>query len=181
MPVESLSGGEKLQEYLDKLAKKVSKAASLNVGFLAGSEANGKSAPMIAAIQEYGAPAKGIPPRPFFRNMVKKNKGSWGKTLGDALILHKYDAAVALDAVGEVMDGELRESMIDITEPALSPVTLLLRERFGNNPQEITFADVMKARHDIAKGVVPDVTGTQAKPLIWTGQLLNSINHEVKE
>lgn len=182
MAVKAFSGGEKLQAHLEALAKKVHNGGELQVGFIgdAGGYDNGASVPMVAAIQEFGAPSKGIPPRPFFRNMIAKNKGSWGKMLDGALKRTNLDASAALDIMGHVMVGQLQASIIDTTSPPLSKVTLLLRARFGNNPQEITFADVMQARRDVASGKAPDVTETQSKPLVWTGHLLDSVDFEVK-
>jgi len=181
MAAYKFTGGDKLKAKLAELSKKVTNAAVVQVGFFEGtSEPNGASTPMIAAIQEFGAPAKGIPPRPFFRTMVAKEEGHWGEDLGAALLATEYDAEKALGQMGEVMSGELRESIVALTEPKLSDVTLLLRERFGNNPQEITFADVQKAREDIAAKIEPNVSGTQAKPLVWTGDMLNSITHKVE-
>lgn len=181
MAAYSFTGGDKLKAKLEELSKKVAKAAIVQVGFFEGSnESNGASTPMVAAIQEFGAPAKGIPPRPFFRTMVAKEEGHWGEDLGAALLATDYNAEKALGQMGEAMGGELRESIIALTEPKLSDVTLLLRERFGNQPQEVTFANVQQARHDIAEGVEPNVSGTQAKPLIWTGDMLDSITHKVE-
>ena len=181
MATFKFEGGEKLKAHLKKLSKKVSKASVVEVGFFEGKNySNGTSIPMVAAIQEFGAPAKGIPPRPFFRNMIKKEEGHWGGDVAALLQAHDYDAAKVLGFMGEEIEGELKQSIVDLTEPELSYVTLLLRERFGNNPQEITFADVTQARGDIAAGVKPNVSGTQAKPLIWTGSLLNSTTYKVK-
>jgi len=175
------TGGDALKAKLAEMAKKIEKAAEVRVGWGEdATEENGQSTAMVAAIQEYGAPAKGIPPRPFFRPMVAKESPSWGGKVEAALVHTDFDAAKALDLVGEDIAGALADSIRDVTSPALSDVTLLLRQRFGNSPGEITFADVMKARHDIASGTVPKVTDTQAHPLIWTGHMLNSIKVTVK-
>lgn len=178
MPV---AGGDRMQQVLDNIAKRLDSGKEVQVGFLEGSTyPDGTSVPMVAAIQNFGAPAKGIPPRPFFTNMVKEKSPGWGKKLSRALAAADYDANVALGRMGEGIKGELQASIRKTSEPALSPVTLLLRERFGNRPEEITFADVQRARADVASGVVPNVTSTQAKPLIWTGHLENSADYEVK-
>ena len=180
--MSGMKGGDKLIAHLEGMAKRLKKAETVSAGFLEGATNNsGQSAAMIAAIQEYGAPAKGIPPRPFFRNMIKENKDQWGQMLSHFLQVSDMDSANALRLMGEELAGEIKQSMTDITEPELSPVSLLLRERFGNNPQDVTFADVMQARYDIASGVEPTVSGTGAKPLIWTGGLQSAINYEVNE
>ena len=175
-----IKGGDKLEAALKALSAKVTKAASVQVGFLEGATyPDGKSVAQVASIQEWGAPSKGIPPRPFFRNMIAAKSPEWGEQLAAVLKETDYDATLALGKMGDLIAGELRESIIDTNDPPLSPVTLLLRQRFGNNPGDITFKDVQQAREDIAKGTKPDVTGTQAKPLVWTGQMLSSVDSKV--
>jgi hypothetical protein len=179
----AVKGGDGLRGKLAGIGNRMFRAAkSVDVGFLENSTpyADGTSTPTVAAIQEFGAPRAGIPPRPFFRTMVAEHKGEWGGQIASLLKHNNYDGVATMSAMGQMMKEELQDSIVAVTGPALSPVTLLLRERFGNNPQDITFADVKKARSDIASGVKPNVTGTQAKPLIWTGHLLNSVAYKVK-
>lgn len=176
-----VSGGDRLGTALAAIAARLNSAKEVQVGFLENATyPDGTNVAMVAAIQNYGAPAKGIPPRPFFSNMVKEKSPDWGRKLGRALKAADYDASVALGRMGDGIKGQLQASIRKTMEPALSPVTLLLRERFGNNPQAITFGDVMQARIDVASGRVPNVTSTQSKPLIWTGHMLNSVDFEVK-
>ena len=173
-----LKGGEKLKAHLDGLARKLQEGASVNVGFLEGATyPDGTSVPMVAAIQNFGAPSQGIPPRPFFSNMVEKESDHWGNDTSEALKHADYDAARAMDFMGMQISDELRQSIVDLSDPALSKVTVLLRQRFGNNTSKITFADVQQARRDIANGEEPSAN---SKPLVWTGNLLNSVDYEVK-
>ena len=175
------AGGSKLDATLRQIAAKASSAKLVNVGFLEGATyPDGTSVPMVAAINEYGAPKVGIPPRPFMRPTVSSESPHWGNDLSAVLRANDYDAAKSLGQMGDEIASEIRKAIVAVTAPALSPVTLLLRERFGNNPQAITFSDVQRARQDIASGRVPKVTDTQAKPLEWTGHLLNSVDYEVK-
>jgi len=179
--MNALSGGAKLQAKLAELSQQVSKKAELRVGFLEGATyEDGKPVAMIAAIQEFGAPKAGIPPRPYFRSMIAEKSGEWGDKVGKVLVASEYDVDRALALMGDGIAGQLRTSIIKTNSPPLSDVTLLLRERFGNRRDEITGADVAEARRDVAAGVKPSVTGTQAKPLVWTGHLLNSVDYEVR-
>jgi len=179
--MNALSGGKKLEAYMRHLSKQADKSAMLRVGFLEGSgQKGGLPTPAVAAIQEFGAPKAGIPPRPFFRTMIAEEKDTWGPKTGDRLKANNFDAEKTLGEMGGMIAGQLQQSIRDLTDPPLSPVTLLLRQRFGNHPEEITGSDVAKARHDIAAGKAPSVTATQAKPLIWTGNLLASVNFDVK-
>jgi hypothetical protein len=178
MATYKITGGGKLKEYLKKAQAKIGSAHEVHVGFLEGStEPGGANSAMVAAIQEFGS--RRIPPRPFFRNMIKQNEMQWGTMLGRLLRAADYDAKTALGQMGEEMIGELQESIVAISEPPLSPVTLLLRKRFGNSPESITGSDVFQAMRDVAAGVQPNVSGTQAKPLVWTGTMLKNVDKEV--
>jgi hypothetical protein len=90
------------------------------------------------------------------------------------------NATTALGQVGKLMEGDSRDAIIDVQSPALSAITLLLRQRFGNQSQDVKFSDVQKAQEDIAAGKQPNVTPSQAKPLVWTGHLLQSVSSRVK-
>lgn len=57
----SVSGGNKFAAALRDINANIDKASSVDVGFLEGAtEPDGTSIPMIAAIQEFGAPKAGI-------------------------------------------------------------------------------------------------------------------------
>jgi len=169
-----ISGGDKLDAYLKSLSSKVTNAAQLDVGFFEDTQyPDGTSVAMIAAIQEFGAPSKGIPPRPFFRTMVAAKADEWGPKLGYMLNQSKGDAKQALGELGKDIMADLKQSIIDTNSPANSPVTDLLKQRFPLGGQ--TFADVMQARHDVANGI----TAPPGKPLVHTGQMLNSVEERV--
>ena len=120
-----ISGGQKLEEAMRELAEKVKKPAKLRVGFLEkATYPDGKPVAMIAAIQEFGAPVVGIPPRPFFRNMIAKKQGEWPEAIKNVLIQTSYDAEKALDIVGAAIAGQLRQSVIDTNAPPLKPATI---------------------------------------------------------
>jgi len=121
----TISGGDKLANALAKISRGVSQPATLRVGFLAKSTyPNGTPVAMIAAIQNFGAPSRGIPPRPFFSNMVKSKRGEWPKAISGLLKDNDYDAVKALDVAGAAIGGQLRQSIIDTNEPPLAPSTI---------------------------------------------------------
>jgi hypothetical protein len=162
--VAKITGGQNVAAKLAEIGAMLTNARAVQVGFLAGSTyPDGKPVAMIAAIQEFGAPRAGIPPRPFFRNMIASKKGEWGNAIGDLLKDNDYDALRTLQLTGEAVAGQLRESIIDTNEPPLKPATIVRKGgtrgmRFDpKNPS--TFP---------------------AKPLIDTGHMLNSIEYEVK-
>lgn len=190
MSADGLHGGDRLQQYLDRLLARVSSGHAVRVGFLEGATyPDGTSVPMVAAVQEFGgsmnipertqdlnfkvnantgksrfakadkanfaqtvtipAHTVTIPARPFFRNMLDQKASGWGAQAGKALKAADFDAKVALTRMGELIQGELQESIRDFTNPALAPSTIR------------------------AKGF--------DKPLIQSGTLLRSVNYEVKD
>ena len=149
MAVRSLSGGDALEAKLKELAQKVAKPRTLRVGFLENSTyPDGTSVPMVAAIQEFGAPSRGIPPRPFFRSMIEAKSPDWGKQLGGLVRDGDYEVDVALGQMGEGIKGQLQASIIATNSPPLAQATIA------------------------AKG--------NAKPLVDTGHMLNSVDYQVK-
>jgi hypothetical protein len=171
-----ISGGSELAEALKKLSGKVSNAASVEIGFPKGSlEDDGTSTPMVAAIQEFGAPSKNIPPRPFFRNMIAKESPGWPDRIANYLKTHNFDAAQALGDIGDVIASELRQSIHDTNAPALSALTVMMRGmRRQARYKDMPFGQLIK---EAVKRVAAGKTnyGASTKPLIDTGIMLQSI------
>ncbi len=173
MATVSGSGGmsAKIREISDKLHK----AREVRVGFLENATyPDGTSVAMVAAINNFGAPEAGIPARPFFSDMIARHKGNWGDAFGELIKAVDFDAEKALAMMGEGMAGQLREQIVETSSPANSAVTNLLKQRFPTG-DGVTFADVMQARHDVAAGE----RAPAGKPLVWSGNLLNSVDKEV--
>ena len=147
----TIKGGDRLELALARIAKNVSKPATLKVGFLEGATApDGQSIPLRAALNEYGHEHNGVvtPPRPFFRNMVSEKSPEWPKAVGDLLTANDYDAVKTLRLTGEAIKGQLQQSIVDLTSPPLAESTI---EKKGFD-----------------------------KPLIEHGDLLNAADYEVK-
>lgn len=120
-----VDGGEQLQRALRQIARKLSSSATLRVGFLEGATyPNGTPVAMVAAIQNYGAPKVGIPPRPFFTNMVRKRSRDWAKAIRADLQRTGYDVLTTLGRLGLAMEGQLRQSIIETNSPPLSQKTI---------------------------------------------------------
>jgi hypothetical protein len=172
----TVKGGENIQKALAEIARRFRTKGTLRVGFLAGSTyPDGTSVPMVAAIQNYGAPSRGIPPRPFFSNMVADKSPAWPDEIGAILQANGGDGEQAMRRMGEHIADQLRSAITDGTYTPTSPVTDLLKSRFPKGGQ--TFADVMAARRDVANGE----TAPASKPLIHTSNLLNSVEFEIAE
>ena len=126
----TVSGGEKLKAALSEMAAKVAKPATLRVGFLSNARyPDGTPVAMVAAIQDFGAPAAGIPPRPFFRNMIAAKSGEWAWAVELNLKATNYDVNKTLTLVGEGIAGQLKQSIVDLVDPPLKPSTI--RKKHG--------------------------------------------------
>ena len=121
----TLTGGDKLISRMNELARSVTKSATLSVGFLEGSTyPDGTSVPLVAAVQEFGAPSRNIPPRPFFRNMIAQKAESWPDAVAALLETNDYDATETLMQTGEGIKGQLQQSIKDTNSPPLAPATI---------------------------------------------------------
>jgi hypothetical protein len=160
-----IKGGDLLAKKLQDIASLISNASSVRVGFLAESTyPSGQYVATIAAIQEYGAASRGIPPRPFFRNMIAKRKGEWPDAVKELLKDNGYDALRTLQLTGEAIASQLRQSIVDTNSPPLKPATI--KRKGGTSGMVYNPADL---------------STFAAKPLVHTGHMLNSINYQVKE
>lgn len=120
-----MRGGEGVARALNEIGANISKASTLRVGFLEGATyPDGKPVAMIAAIQEFGAPRAGIPPRPFFRNMIAAKSPEWPAAIGELLVANNYDLARTWAMTGEAIAGQLRQSIVDTNSPPLAQSTI---------------------------------------------------------
>lgn len=175
-----VSGGDKAKPYLEAIAAKLGRAKAVRVGFLENATyPDGTKVAMVAAIQEFGAPRAGIPPRPYFRTMIAKESPTWGVKVAATLKAYDNDALSALEAIGLGIESQLRESIIEVNSPALSEVTLMLRMmRSQDQSLVVTGKTVAIARARVAAG--ERAQGVNTKPLDDTGHMLNSVASEVK-
>lgn len=182
MAEKVISGGEKLEAYLQDLAAKVSRGSTLRVGFLEGAGKHSRSElpiPAIAAIHEFGAPKVGIPPRPFMRTAVSGHATEWGDALAASLKASDYQAEQALGVVGEVMVADVQQAIFDVQAPALSPVTLMLRKMRSQDANlVVTGRTVGEAAARVAAG--ESTAGVSTKPLVDTGELSAAVAYEVR-
>lgn len=141
MPVRR--DGSKLIAHLERITTRMGRPRKVRVGFLEGATyPNGTPVAMVAAIQDMGAPARNIPPRPFFRNMVAEKSGEWPGALRQALKAADYDSEQALGQVGEGIAGQLRQSIADFDGVPLSPKTIA---RKGNAKQLVDTGHLLQS------------------------------------
>ena len=177
----NFSGGQALEQKLKDLSSQVKGKTEVQIGFLEGSTyPDGTSVPMVAAIQEFGAPNATfpIPPRSFFRTMIANKSSEWGPAIETLLKNNGYDAVAALTQAGLAIEGQLRQSITDISAPELSEVTLMLRMmRSKDQSLTITLRTVLEAVERVKAG--ERATGVSSKPLVDTGFLIQSVSSKI--
>ncbi len=120
-----LSGGEAFEARMRQMASMLERPVFVRVGFLENATyPDGTPVAMIAAIQDFGAPRAGIPPRPFFRNMIAAKSPEWPEAIGALLVANDYDVNLTMAQVGEAVAGQLRQSLINTNSPPLAESTI---------------------------------------------------------
>jgi hypothetical protein len=111
-----VNGGERLKAYLEALQARIDDAKGLRVGFLEHATYPAKSpkSPILHVAQvafwnEFGTSR--APTRPFFRQMIAKDSGAWGESLGNYLTSSEFNATRALRLLGVEIQDELKESI----------------------------------------------------------------------
>lgn len=147
----TLSGGDRLKNELERISTAVNGAGLLKVGFLSGAtyparsrsglraqynkrRAKGIQSPVkgassgtvnvatVATWNEFGTGT--APPRPFFRNMIRKKSHEWGPALVRLLKATNWKVQNSLAMLGEGIAGQLKESIIDTNSPPNKPSTI---------------------------------------------------------
>ena len=110
---------------LREMAAKVGNPATVRIGFLENAKyPDGTSVAMVAAVNEYGRPSKGQPPRPFFRHMIADKQGEWPDAIANLLKANNLDAKKTLELTGAAIAGQLRQSITDLVSPPLAQSTI---------------------------------------------------------
>lgn len=142
------------EKYLQDIADKLN-ASEVKAGFYSGrTYTDGTSVAMVATRNEYGDPANNQPPRPFFRNAIANKQEEWKNSLSRGLAAG-VDAKNVLEVVGDQIKGDIQESISELMEPALSPVTIHRRRTRKERKNDST------------------------KPLVDTGEMFSDVNYEV--
>lgn len=132
-----MKGLEALDERLKDFATRVAK-----VGWFESAryEDDGISVAEVAIIQEFGAPAAHIPPRPFFRPTIDQNKGAWSEKIAQGarqVLKGNMSADDVLEAVGQLARGQLQQTISEVRSPPLAPRTIAQRMREGRTDQPL--------------------------------------------
>lgn len=119
-----LRGGDKFKRRLEELARKTEEQ-EVAVGFgWNDSYPDGTPLALVAALNEYGAPSRGIPPRPFMRLTIARNRAGWPALAAARLKFRNGDVAAALADVGEVIKGQIEDTILSDVPPPNSPATI---------------------------------------------------------
>lgn len=118
-------GGERFLQKIAALERTLAQPGKLQVGFMEGATyPNGSSVAEVAADNEYGNPAQGRPPRPFFRNMIAKHKDEWPDDMAKFLRQNRYAVSKTLHSLGSLMKEQLVDSIENFEGAPLSPSTV---------------------------------------------------------
>ena len=111
-----MRGGGKFKRMLEQMAERGDLGARVQVGILEqATYPNGQSVAQVAAWNEFGT--KHIPSRPFFRQTIAQNKSQWAKQAASVLKAHHYDVPLALGLMGEVVKGQLIDTIQNFNQP----------------------------------------------------------------
>lgn len=137
----TVTGGRRAAAIIKAVGSKLSRQ-HVRVGFLEtakypaartrGSGKNRKTVPVpiipvaqVAFWQNFGT--KTTPARPFFNDMIAKNSPQWGAATAQILKGADYDEGVALGRMGELIQGQLRQQIIDTNTPPNAPYTIEMK------------------------------------------------------
>lgn len=115
----------------------------------------------IATIQEFGSPQNGIPPRSFMRSTIQEQREAWQQTLAQGakrVLSGRMTTLQMLESFGLSVVGQIKEKIVEITQPALSTSTIYNRLNRKDKPKN-----------------------TSTKPLVDTGIMLSSVDSKVSD
>jgi hypothetical protein len=131
-------GGDKMARILRQLDKRINSARGVKVGFLSNaeypetyknrlehriSEKRGlRFVAQAAFLNEFGT--KKTPSRPFFRTMIAECSPRWGDSMAYLVKVHKYDAKAVFVNMGQGIQGQLKQSIKNWSEPPNAPFTV---------------------------------------------------------
>lgn len=167
---------------LDRMIKDADKY-NAKVGWFQGKSYphDGPEVWRVASWMELGVESRSIPPRPMFGPTFTRETPNWQKTMGQMsskIVNGQMDIKQAFDYIGMLAVGDVQKTISSIHEPALSPLTILLRKyQLDHNYGPLTG----KIIGQVAKDKTADVSGVSIKPLVWTGLLFATLTNITDE
>jgi hypothetical protein len=123
---------------------------------------NGVPVAYVAAIQEFGYPAGGIPPRLGMRATAKEKTGEWREVArrgAKAALKGGTSAYAAMELLGLKAAGDVRKHISQVTSPPLKAATIQARLRKRSNKSKV---------------------GNLTKPLVDSGELIDSLTNRTE-
>lgn len=140
------------------------KATELQVGWFPGARyEDGTPVAFVATIHEFGSPKNNIPPRPFMRPTIARERERWGEFIeqeAKKIVGGVQTAPGMFEKLGLNVSGEIARSITNVTQPPLKAATIEAKKRKLANKR---------------------TTGALSKPLVETGLMLASVTHVVIE
>ncbi|MDY8913955.1 hypothetical protein UZS93_14145 [Escherichia coli] len=146
---------------------------------------DGTSVAYVASLNELGKNA-----RPFMRPTIADRAQVWksvGKKGAKQVINGEATAGYMFELIGLQASGDIAKTITKITDPPLSPVTLLLRKR-KKAGDKITGKTVGEAHREVnfvgprrKSDKTLDFSGVSTKPLVDTGIMLNTLTYVVED
>lgn len=126
---------------------------------------NGVPVAYVAAIQEFGYPAGGIPPRLGMRETAAAQRKEWGQIAfqsAKAILKGTTTAMGAMELLGLKAAGDFRKHISEVWTPSLKEATILNRAYDRN----------------LGYG---GVTSSLTKPLVFSGHLLTTLTNTTEK
>lgn len=122
---------DKVMDALNAVASNI-ESLQVKTGFIDGATyPDGTPVAMVAAVNEFGEPARNQPPRPFFRNAIEAHEEEWADAIARG-VEKGVDTRTLLSIVGERIAGEVFQSISALMEPPIKDATIANRRRRGN-------------------------------------------------
>lgn len=116
-----MSLSESLAAALGDIARKMD--GSVEVGFMEGATyPDGTPVAAVAFFNENGTST--APARPFFRTMIAKESPTWGGKMAKLAKATGNDGPKILEFMGEDIEGALKQSINDFTDPGNAESTI---------------------------------------------------------
>lgn len=137
----------------------------------------------IAVVQEFGVPAKNIPPRSFFRTTILERNKAWRAQMLEYSKAMLDGKAVPEDVMNRFLlgvTGDVLKKISQIWTPPLAPATIKARIRRRADYQRLSTRTGRRAKMSRAMSNI--VAGRQvsiAKPLKDTGHMIDTLTHKV--
>jgi hypothetical protein len=126
--MKNLKDDKREQMKLEKRLRKMQKSPHVAVGILQDEPVDDDFTMVdLATVHEFGSKDRGIPARSFFRSTLDLKRSEYVKLIAklqDAYVVGKLTMKQALTQLGEVVVGDMKETIVRGIAPPLSKETI---------------------------------------------------------